>query len=676
MHDNALIATVTMVVSLLFVASVSAVIAHRIRFPYTVGLVVVGGLVAVMADFVPPAAQALEGLRLGPEMILFLFIPPLIFESAWSMDMRLLRHNLWPILMLAGPGLLISAALVGGLLWLLTPLPLAATLIFGCLISATDPVAVIALFRDLGAPRRLTMLMEGESVFNDATAIVTFQILLAVVAAGAFGAMTVIGGVLDFAVVFLGGLAVGLVIGRVMVWAIPLVGGMSLVHVTLSLVAAYGAFLIADHLLHVSGVIAVLASGLTIGHAAPARFSARVRAYLEMFWEDAAFMANSLIFLLLGLSQKDFLSRLLAEPGEMLWIIAVALAVVLVVRFGVVFGLVPLINRADPANPPVSMGARAVLAWGALRGAVAVALALSLPESFPERALIIDLTFAVTLFTLLINGTSIGWLMRVTGLDKPSALEAFQLAFARHEAEAAAMDNLRDAAAQSSDAAFYELALSRQNARLQGTAEQLESARAALGDSAQDRTALLWRQVAAVQSSVYHQRVLDGLLSPQSRDGFEDGLEPGAVLYPPVDDPLPSERHGPRDGLVDLFARASGAAPALQRKGDYVRAEELGAVIAASRQVLEDLDGLAAVSDPDPQGLGACRQHFRDRLTRAEGRYSPLLARHDRAAEALEARRVARITQNARETRLRYLAAQGEISDALSRQAAEDHGPG
>jgi CPA1 family monovalent cation:H+ antiporter len=155
----------------------------------------------------------------------------------------------------------------------MTPLPLESTLIFGCLISATDPVAVIALFKDVGAPKRLTSLMEGESVFNDATAIVTFQIILAVLATGIFDSTSVNEGVLHFFAVFFGGLAVCIGFGWLLTKTIPLVGNQPLAHVTLTLVTAYGAFIAAEHFLHASGIIAVLAAGLMVGYRTPVLYS-------------------------------------------------------------------------------------------------------------------------------------------------------------------------------------------------------------------------------------------------------------------------------------------------------------------------------------------------------------------------------------------------------------------
>lgn len=443
MEHEAFVITVMSVVALLFVAAVSAVITERIRFPYTIGLVVIGVVVAFFADDYPDLARALDELKLEPVMIMFLFIPILIFESAFNMDVPVLMRNLLPSLTLAGPGLLVSTAIIGTLIHLLTPLPLESALIFGCLISATDPVAVIALFKELGAPKRLNILMEGESVFNDATAIVTFQIILAVIATGLLDTQTIIGGVVDFFVVFFGGLLVGLVFGWLVVRASPLVGNQPLVHITLTLVTAYGAFIVADHFLRASGIMAVLGAGLTIGYYGPTLQKQKVREYLEMFWEDAAFVANSLIFLMLGLSEKVFLAHTHSNPEGLLYPVLIAIAVVLFARFAVVYSLVPMINRF-PGAKPIDQRYRFMLAWGGLRGAVAIALAMSLPKHFPYRWQIIDFAFGVTLFTLVVNGTTMSWVIRRLQLDQPSPLLKYLGAYALVEAARGVLDKLHD----------------------------------------------------------------------------------------------------------------------------------------------------------------------------------------------------------------------------------------
>lgn len=215
MPHNLLLNTEIDILVLLLVACLSAIAFKKINFPYTVGLVIVGLILSFLARNVE-ALAVINTFSLSEELILFIFVPPLIFESALNMDSRLLLRNLPPVLMLAAPGLLISTAIVGTILAWLTPLTLGQALLFGSLISATDPVAVIALFKELGAPKQLAILVEGESLFNDATAIVTFNIILGIIAAGAVGAEAIQKGAIDFLVSFIGGIAVGAVFGYVM----------------------------------------------------------------------------------------------------------------------------------------------------------------------------------------------------------------------------------------------------------------------------------------------------------------------------------------------------------------------------------------------------------------------------------------------------------------------------
>ena len=194
-HDLLLTTEIDILV-LLLVACLAAIAFKRIKFPYTVGLVIVGLILSGLASQIE-ALEIVNTFELSEELILFIFVPPLIFESALNMDSRLLLRNLTPVLMLAAPGLLISTAIVGFVLAWLTPLSFGQALLFGSLISATDPVAVIALFKELGVPKQLAILVEGESLFNDATAIVAFNIIFATIAAGQVGGDAIQSGVVS-----------------------------------------------------------------------------------------------------------------------------------------------------------------------------------------------------------------------------------------------------------------------------------------------------------------------------------------------------------------------------------------------------------------------------------------------------------------------------------------------
>ena len=377
METDPVLATVIAIFALLLIGAAAAIGFKRIQFPFTVGLVLVGLALGALQ----PRFEALEffsSFSLSPDLILFVFLPTLIFESAFNLDVRLLSRNIAPVLGLAAPGLVLSTVIVGALIQFLTPVTWGPALVFGALISATDPVAVIALFKDVGAPKRLTVLVEGESLFNDATAIVLFTILVSVVEVGTFSGDTISSGLVDFVRVFVGGLGVGIGIGYLMVRTIAFSEDDPIVEVALTTVVAYAAFIAAEHYLHVSGVMATVGAGVVVGTYGSTRFSAELKAYLHQFWEYAAFVANSLIFLLVGLTVDLGNLASFAVP------IGLAIAAVLVARSITVFGLVPIINRFPNAEP-VDAKYQAIMFWGGLRGAVALALALSLPETFPFR---------------------------------------------------------------------------------------------------------------------------------------------------------------------------------------------------------------------------------------------------------------------------------------------------
>ena len=406
---------------LLLVACLAAIAFKKINFPYTVGLVIVGLVLSFLARNIE-ALEVINTFRLSEELILFIFVPPLIFESALNMDSRILLRNLSPVLVLAAPGLLISTAIVGTILAWLTPLSLGQALLFGSLISATDPVAVIALFKELGAPKQLAILVEGESLFNDATAIVTFNIILGIIAAGVVGADALQQGVIDFLVGFLGGILVGAAFGYVMRWAMNLAKENSLLLSTITTITAYGAFLIAEAVFEVSPVMSVVSAGLVVGWYKSNRLDAEVREYVGEFWEYAAFLANSLIFLLVGITASSFgFFEQLSQTQTLLTSLGITIATVLAARAIVVFTLVPLVNLFRESKIPFSY--QLVSYWGGLRGAVCLALALSIDSEFPNRDLIVILTLGIALFTLLIPGTTVGKLIQKLQLNRPSILD-------------------------------------------------------------------------------------------------------------------------------------------------------------------------------------------------------------------------------------------------------------
>lgn len=386
--------TEMLIIELLLIVSLVAIAVRRLRIPYTVALVLVGLLVTTQ--------QPLD-LRLTPEVILALLVPPLVFEASFHINLRDLRLNLAGILLLAVAGVMITTLIVGGIAGLLTPLSWPMAFVFGALISATDPVAVVALFRALGAPKRLALLVEGESLFNDGTAIVVYNL---VVAAALTGAFHPVAGLLDFLRVSAGGLAVGFVLGWLIAQLIARIDDY-LIETTLTTVLAFGSYLIAERL-HFSGVLAVVAAGLVNGNLGPQGMSPTTRIVLFNFWEYVAFLANSLVFLLIGLQVN--IPSLVAAWQPVLW----AILAVLVARAIVTYGLGWLGNQV---TEPIPWRWLHVLNWGGLRGAIALALALSLPEALcAERDLVRVMAFGVVLFTLVVQSMTMKPLLRWLGI--------------------------------------------------------------------------------------------------------------------------------------------------------------------------------------------------------------------------------------------------------------------
>jgi CPA1 family monovalent cation:H+ antiporter len=409
--------------ALLFIAAVSLIMSKLTKLPFTILLVLVGVMIAGLAPNGPHWLQSLAAFHISPDVILFVFLPTLIFESAYSMDARQLRDNLWPILTLAVPGLLLSTMIIGALMHFAAGIPLAPALLLGAILSATDPVAVIALFKQLGAPKRLTILVEGESLFNDATALVLSKILVAVVVAGYATADQAFSGVFTFIGVFLGGIMVGVV----MAWAAGMMLGTvesdPFIEVSLTTVLAYSCFIVAEHLFHVSGVMAVVAAAVVMGSWGRTKISPSVVGFLHHYWEFLAYIANALIFLLVGLSIE------LGSLAANFTAFGILVAAMLISRAVVIYGLVPLLEKMPNSNP-INKRYQTVMYWGGLRGAIALAIVLSLPP-FEYSELFTILVAGAVLFTLIVQGLTIGGLVRSLGLDVPPLADRL----ARYEGE-------------------------------------------------------------------------------------------------------------------------------------------------------------------------------------------------------------------------------------------------
>lgn len=389
------------VVLLFLVAAAVALAARRLRIPYTVALVV-AGLALGWGDVLRPPA-------LTKDLLFALFLPGLLFEAAFHLDAEEFWRNRRPIFSLALPGIigatfLTAAALVPGfrVLGIAPAIEWGPAFLFATLIAATDPIAVVALVRTLGAPLRLGLLIEGESLLNDGTAAVALSVTVAYVLGSAPTALQL---VVDFVAAIAGGVfigaLIGLFVGRIARWLDD-----PMLMITVTMAAAYGSFIVADSL-HVSGVIATVTAGLFSGNrAAQTAMSPAVREALKPFWEYIGFALNSLVFLLIGFTTR--VPTLLEN-----WKPIVLAYVVVTVARGIVTAILSVALPKEERLPPRWT---AVLAWSGLRGALAMVLALSLPEAVPQRELVITITVGVVVISILLQGLTVRPLLRALGL--------------------------------------------------------------------------------------------------------------------------------------------------------------------------------------------------------------------------------------------------------------------
>jgi len=386
---------------LLVIATIVAMGGRFIRIPYALALVITG---LIMTPF-----HILPQVVLEPHILFTVFLPPLLFESAINLRVSLLKENITPIAIYAMIGTLISTFVVGFFVSWMLNLPLAVGLVFGALISPTDPISVVAIFKELGVGKRLSLIMESESLFNDGLAIVLFTIL---VSAATGQEVSIQAGIQSFVVVILGGALIGGGIGFV---ASRLTREFNdhLFEIMLTTIVAFGAFLSAEAL-GVSGVIAVVIAGLVMGsYGMRTGMSPSTRLAVNSFWEYLAFLVNSVVFLLVGFE--------VALINLSIGIIDVILAIVavLVGRAAAIYLLAPLINKLKGDIP---FNWQHVLFWGGLRGAIPMALVLGLGTDFPFRSELLLITFGVVLFSLLVQGLSIKNLIRKLGLANEGSI--------------------------------------------------------------------------------------------------------------------------------------------------------------------------------------------------------------------------------------------------------------
>ncbi len=420
----------TTVILLFSVAVAVAIVVRQLHVPYTVALVLTGLTLGTLNLFTPP--------HLTKELLFSVFLPGLLFEAAFHIEFREFWRNRLAIASLAVPGVAAAVALttliltpVVNTLHLEQDFTWQYALVFGALIAATDPIAVVAVFRSLGVPRRLSVLLDGESLLNDGTAIVFFTLSLSLVT----GASVTTGQLATdfFKIVGFGGL-IGAAVGLTVSQVIKQIDD-AMIEITLTTIAAYGSFVIAEHF-HCSGVIAVVVAGMLCGnYGARIGMTPSTRVAVETFWEYVAFALNSIVFLLIGL--EVHLNSLFSS-----WkVILVAYLVVTAGRGLLIFIVSALLGRTREKIP---WSWSVVLTWGGLRGALPMVLVLSLAKDFAHRDLLVTMTFGVVMISILVHGMTVSPLLRWLGIVKGREhREAYEFARGKLQAASAALEELK-----------------------------------------------------------------------------------------------------------------------------------------------------------------------------------------------------------------------------------------
>ena len=414
--------------------------AKRFKLPYTVLLVAIGILLVPIVNlpYLSTVFGFLDDLVLTPELLFYIFLPVLIFESGFNMNIRKIVDNAWAISMLAAVSAIISTAVIGGLLYLALPLighevPLILTLIFGAAISSTDPATILSVLKRLGVPRRLSMIFEGESLLNDGTTFAMFLIMLSVATAGFHGAETVLKGGLNFIIMTSSGVLFGLIMAAAFSHALRLTKSNEFATVTLLVISAHLVFIITEAInelgyFRISPMLATAVASLFLGNYARDTLAPKVDDYLGKLIEHMAFIAKSLVFLLAGL--------LFANSGvnlAQLWLpIAITVLVVAAARMISVYAVILPLNKTKLEEPIPSAWTK-LIAWGSLRGVLTIIYVLLIPENFTladwsypysPRDFLVALTIGCILATMFIKAPLIGPMMRRYDINEFDALEA------------------------------------------------------------------------------------------------------------------------------------------------------------------------------------------------------------------------------------------------------------
>jgi CPA1 family monovalent cation:H+ antiporter len=655
---------------LLVLSVLARAVARRLEVPDALPLVATGAVVGALADRIDMLSPIRE-LAVTPGVAFFVFLPTLVFHSAISFDGRALRKNLAPILTLAVPALVLSTAVIGCIMmWLSSAFGMSLSwpeaMLLGSILAATEPVAVVSMLSRVGAPKRLKVLVEGESLFNDATAIVLSRVLLSVMAAGALGSALVDGLVL-FVFVFVGGAILGWLLGRFAGTILGAVEGDALFEITITTILAYLAFYLGEYIFQVSGVMSVVVAGIVIGGWGRTKISPSVSQYLDSYWEYVSGLANWLVFVLVGLT-VDF-GTLVAAPAILVGVVAA----MFLSRAVAIYTLVPAVNRAAGAEP-IDRGYQTVILWGGVRGGIALAIALALPVTVPSRELLISLTTGAVIVSLVVQTFTIERVVRHFRLDGPPISDRFAQLEARIAARAR---TLAEIPKLQRGGLFSRSVATEMRSRAE---RALESERAALdelrgqGLDRDEERRLLYLRCFAAERSQYYRMLAVGHLTERTYRELAHGLDlqiegmrdegrlPDFTLHPSS-----GERRETR--IYRLLERVPGL---------RARVEQLRAVRAArdyqvawaryrgDQRVLTDLDELADTIGAREEVVDELRAFYVRWRDQARARLDQTAELFPEFVTAAQRRLAARLAVHAVEDELLHRVSDGVIPEGVA----------
>lgn len=686
----------------------------RTGFPYTIAMMIIGlltglllpgieqlqefmtqfqGAIAGTNEFRPHAMDYLifslgSARTIKPDLIIFVFLPALIFESAYAIDLHTFKKTVGAGIVFAGPALLVATAATGALLYGVLGLAgwdwsggaeeptaaLMACLLFGALISATDPVAVVALLRELGVSKKMAHLIEGESLLNDGTAIVVFGVLYEVVVGEAFHGVTPAIG--HFFVVVAGGLAVGLGLAVLGSWWIGRTFNDPMVEITLTIVLGYTAMFVAEGLLHVSGVMAIVAAGLWLGGPGRTKVSPEVAHFLHHFWELLAYLANTIIFFLVGIVIGTKAGS--ADIGDF-WVILVLYAGIMVIRYLVTQMFRPLANLV---GDPISVPDVAIVSWGGLRGAVSMALVLIVAndERVPEvvRDKMLLLTAGVVFLTIAFNGATMGWLLAKLGYDKPPLSEQLATLAARAsvlekvKAEIEEVRNSRDLRTVSWGDVEEDVL-----ARRGQLDEQMASIKQQMATMGADEQAKgYWLQVLNVEREAYWEAFGHGTLSDRAVKTLDQelNLQIDRIAHDDLDPP--ASRTPPLSGMRAALTRALRQSKALH--GIYATLEFENLALqydlsrAESSAASKVLAAVPTIAEVDPRVAEILRSTYNHYLSESKERLEEMRLHLPEITRAIETRLAQRIALNFEREGYEHLAHRGAMDqDSATKLASK-----